>query len=847
MDSSVNRFLIPAKKFRHKKHIPNNLFIHLFVTFLIFNSITFAQFNRVNYKILGITVEGNKTADANTIIANSGLKEGGELEIPGDATNNAIKRLWGLGIFEDVQILIDKKIDTGVFLLIKVKEFQRMEKVIFRGNDEIDEEDITKEISFISGQTLKPQEIKRIITKVKELYIDDGYLNAIITPQKFSFQKADTTDEEIIVTWVNINNPNDIEETIYEYSPERRSNIISRIKERLLLVLDVEEGDEVIIQRISFNGNEAFEDDDLRSELEETVQDAWWRFWSSANFKKEDFVEDKKLLTTFYQKNGYRDFEILDDSIKLSDDKKFMDIALNVYEGPQYKIRNIEWIGNTVYPSAILTERLGFQKGDIYNLELFNQNLSGNQAQTDVASLYLDNGYLTYRQEATENKVAEDSIDISIKVSENNQFRIGKVEINGNDRTKDKVIRRELYTIPGDYFRRSNIFRSIQQLANLNYFNVEKLYQKGVDYRPATDSIVNLLYNVEEKSSDFINASVGYSESYGFSGSVGVTLTNFSITEPFQLGGGQIVNFSWQFGVGNYYRTFTLGFTEPWFMDTPTSLGFDLFDTRQQYIYYLRQSGISLRAGRRLTWPDDRFYIQGLLRFQYNDVIDGRSYYAEGISRQYTGGINISRNDIDNPIFPSIGSKFLLSGELSGGPILPGDVDYYKIEFSADWYRRLFNSNRLTFYSNIDIGYIHEIVEGTTIQPFEFFYMGGNGLVIATTPLRGYADRSVGPQSSTGLTIGGRVKTKYTAEIRAALTLEPMPIYVLAFAEAGNTFEDLPTADLFNLRKSAGIGARILINPIGLIGFDYGYGFDRKAVDGEDPKWEFHFQFGKGF
>ncbi|MBK8945564.1 MAG: outer membrane protein assembly factor BamA [Ignavibacteriae bacterium] len=797
--------------------------------------------------MLGITVEGNKTADANTIIANSGLKEGGELEIPGDATNNAIKRLWGLGIFEDVQILIDKKIDTGVFLLIKVKEFQRMEKVIFRGNDEIDEEDITKEISFISGQTLKPQEIKRIITKVKELYIDDGYLNAIITPQKFSFQKADTTDEEIIVTWVNINNPNDIEETIYEYSPERRSNIISRIKERLLLVLDVEEGDEVIIQRISFNGNEAFEDDDLRSELEETVQDAWWRFWSSANFKKEDFVEDKKLLTTFYQKNGYRDFEILDDSIKLSDDKKFMDIALNVYEGPQYKIRNIEWIGNTVYPSAILTERLGFQKGDIYNLELFNQNLSGNQAQTDVASLYLDNGYLTYRQEATENKVAEDSIDISIKVSENNQFRIGKVEINGNDRTKDKVIRRELYTIPGDYFRRSNIFRSIQQLANLNYFNVEKLYQKGVDYRPATDSIVNLLYNVEEKSSDFINASVGYSESYGFSGSVGVTLTNFSITEPFQLGGGQIVNFSWQFGVGNYYRTFTLGFTEPWFMDTPTSLGFDLFDTRQQYIYYLRQSGISLRAGRRLTWPDDRFYIQGLLRFQYNDVIDGRSYYAEGISRQYTGGINISRNDIDNPIFPSIGSKFLLSGELSGGPILPGDVDYYKIEFSADWYRRLFNSNRLTFYSNIDIGYIHEIVEGTTIQPFEFFYMGGNGLVIATTPLRGYADRSVGPQSSTGLTIGGRVKTKYTAEIRAALTLEPMPIYVLAFAEAGNTFEDLPTADLFNLRKSAGIGARILINPIGLIGFDYGYGFDRKAVDGEDPKWEFHFQFGKGF
>ncbi|MCB0746321.1 MAG: outer membrane protein assembly factor BamA [Ignavibacteriae bacterium] len=822
------------------------MFKFLFISLLVLSSNQFAQVNRANYKILGITVEGNKTADANTIIANSGLKEGGELEIPGDATNNAIKRLWGLGIFEDIQILVDKKIDNGIFLLIKVKEFQRMEKAIVRGNDELDEDDILKKISFVSGQTLKSQEIKRITTEVKDLYIDDGYLNAQITPLKFSFVKADTSDDEITVTWVDNNNPDDEETTTYEYDADRKSNIVNRIKDRLLLVLDIEEGDEVIVKSISFEGNNAFEDDDLRSELDETVQDTWWRFWKSANYKKEDYEKDKDLLKTFYQKNGYRDFEVLSDSITLSDDKKFMDITLNVFEGPQYKIRNITWEGNTVYPDEALTERLGFRKGDIYNYELFTQNLYGNQAQNDVSSLYLDNGYLTYRQDATEQKVGKDSMDVSIKVIENSQFRIGKVEIQGNDRTKDKVIRRELYTIPGDYFRRSNIFRSIQQLANIQYFNVEKLYQKGVDYRPANDSIVNLIYNVEEKSSDFINASVGYSGSYGFSGAIGVTLSNFSISEPFQLGGGQIVNFNWQFGVGNFYRTFSLGFTEPWFLDTPTSLGFDIFDTRQQYIYYLSQTGITLRAGRRLTWPDDRFYLQGLLRFQYNDVIDGRSYYAEGISRQFTGGLTISRNDIDNPIFPSTGSKFLLTGELSGGPFLPGDVDYYKMEFKADWYRRLFNSNRLTFYSSVDLGYIHELVKGTQIQPFEFFYMGGNGLVIATTPLRGYADRSVGPEKL-GVTIGGRVKVKYTAEIRAALTLEPMPIYFLVFAEAGNTFENLPTADLFDLRKSAGVGARILINPIGLIGFDYGYGFDRKAVDGNDPQWEFHFQFGKGF
>jgi len=820
---------------------------YIFLVLLFVNSNLFSQLNRANYNILGISVEGNKTADANTIIANSGLILGKEIEIPGDATNNAIKRLWTLGIFEDVQIIIDKKVNNGVFLLIKVRELSRMEKAIIRGNDELDEEDLLKEISFVSGQTLKPQEVRKFVSKIEDLYEEDGFLNVNIISRKFAFSKADTSDDEITVTWQNIDDPDDEEETIYDYDPDVRSNIIRRVKDRLLLVLDIEEGEEVIIRSIKFNGNEAFDDEDLRSELDETTQDAWWRFWSSANFKKEDFETDKDLLKTYYHRDGYRDFEVLSDSIQLSEDKTLMDITLTVYEGPQYKIRNIHWIGNTVYPSGVLTERLGFAKGDIYNYELFSQNLNGNQAQTDVASLFLDNGYLTFRQEATESKVDEDSIDISIKITENSQFKIGKVEINGNDRTKDKVIRRDLFTVPGDYFRRSNIFRSIQQLANLNYFSVEKLYENGVDYRPANDSIVNLLYNVEEKSSDFINASVGYSGSYGFSGSIGLTLTNFSITEPFQLGGGQIINFSWQFGVGNFYRTFTFGFTEPWFLDSPTSLGFDIFDTRQQYIYDLHQSGITLRAGRRLKWPDDRFYLQGLFRFQYNDVINGRNYYSEGISRQFTAGLTISRNDIDNPIFPSVGSKINLSGELSGGPFLPGDVDYYKIEFKTELYRRLFNSNRLTFYTGIDLGYIHEIVRGTTIQPFEFFYMGGNGLVIATTPLRGYADRSVGPRSPLGLTIGGRVMTKFTAEIRAALTLEPMPIYILAFAEAGNTFETLPTADLFNLKKSAGIGARILINPIGLIGFDYGYGFDRLSVDGQLPKWEFHFQFGKGF
>jgi outer membrane protein insertion porin family len=391
------------------------------------------------------------------------------------------------------------------------------------------------------------------------------------------------------------------------------------------------------------------------------------------------------------------------------------------------------------------------------------------------------------------------------------------------------------------------LFRSVQNLANLQYFNVEKLYgPDGILTKLSSDSTVDVGFNVEEKSSDYLNASVGYSGSFGFSGAIGVTLTNFSIAEPFRLGGGQILSFNWQFGVGSLYRTFTLGFTEPWLFDTPTSVGAEVFDTRQQYIYDLRQSGGTVRVGRRLKWPDDFFYVQGRVKYQYNNVINGQGYYKEGKFNQLSLGALITRKDIDNPIFPSSGSSITLDAELSGGP-LPGDVDYLKIGFTTEWYRRLFNSNKLTLYTTTDFGFIDEIVPGTNIQPFEFYYMGGNGLVIATTSLRGYDDRTVGPKNAAGYVIGGRVMAKVGAELRYAVTLDPMPLYLIAFAEAGNVFENFQQTDIFDLRRSVGIGARIMINPIGLIGFDLGYGFDRKIVDGKDPGWLFHFQFGKGF
>jgi len=825
---------------------PKMLLTILFACLFMVSS--FPQGAQKSYKILGISVEGNKSADAATIIANSGLKVGSEIQVPGDQTLSAIRQLWTLNIFSDVQILIEREITEGIFLLIKVEEYPRLERVVIEGNDEIDTEDIEKKITFLRGTVISPQSIAKLKIRIKDLYDEEGYLNTVIKDYIYEFVTADTVDEDITVIWRNKKDFSD--EYRLKYRPGERiyTNLIDRIKDRVLLKLTIEEGNEATVRKIEFTGNTVFEDDELAGVMDETSVKRWWKFWSSASFKPKEFEKDKKLIVDFYKKNGYRDAEVLGDSLDLYNNNEDLRIIINVYEGPQYKIRNITWEGNTVYPDFLLKERLDFANGDVYDYEKFQRNLRGNEAQTDISALYLDNGYLTFNAQAEEKRVAEDSVDIHIRIEERNQFRISRVDITGNTKTKDKVIRRELYTIPGDYFNRAFLFRSVQQLANLQYFSVEKLYGPGgIDTKLESDSTVAIIFGVEEKSSDYLNASVGYSGSFGFSGSIGVTLTNFSITEPFSLGGGQILNFNWQFGFGNIYRTFTIGFTEPWMFDTPTSVGVDLFDTRQQYVYDLRQTGATLRVGRRLRWPDDFFFVQGRLRYQYNNVLQGQNFYKEGVTHQYTLGVTLSRRNIDNPIFPSQGSAFTLDMEMSGGPFLPGDVDYLKNAFKAEWYKRLFNTNRLVFYTVADFGYIDEIVKGTPIQPFEFFYMGGNGLVIATVPLRGYPDRSVGPRNQFGQVIGGRVFSKIGAEIRFAVTLEPIPLYLLTFAEAGNVFESFDKTDIFDMRRSAGVGARILINPIGLIGFDFGYGFDRKIIDGRNPEWLFHFQFGRGF
>jgi outer membrane protein insertion porin family len=780
----------------------------LFLSICLFVSVGIGQTQPKQdvLKILGISVEGQRAGDPNAIIANTGLQVGDEITIPGDQSRQAVQRLYNLRLFGDVKIYIDRRIGDGVYLLIRVKENPRMDRVEITGNDDLSESDITKKINLVKGQIVTPEDLAEVVRILKHEYDADGYLNAVVKP---SLVPASDSSNKVIVK------------------------------------LDIDEGQKVKVDYIYFHGNKKYDNGDLKSEMKETNERKWWKFWQTNKFDKKKYEEDKGLIVAFYQKNGYRDAQVLRDSIQYDKSKRYLTINIDVYEGPQYRVRNIVWEGNAVYPAAILTERLAFRKGDIYDKDRFEKNLRRNEDENDVTSLYSDNGYLWFQAEPEEKVVDGDSLDITIHIREHNQFKIGRVNITGNTKTYEKVIRRVLLSKPGDYFSRQRIISSVRELSQLNYFNPEKIKP---DVRPVDDKTVDLEYAVEEKSSDTFNMSVGYSGSYGFSGGLGVTFNNFSITEPLRGGGGQSFSFDWQFGVSSYYRTFSIGYQEPWMFDTPTSFGVNLYDTHQSYYYDLSYRGISLSIGRRFSWPDMYFRGDWSLRVQQNEYYPLSSsssyyttYYTEGKTSQVGFKQTISRNSLDSPIFPTTGSSFAWSTEIDG----LGTAQFHKHLFDAEWYLPLSHSSPLTILVSSSFGMIFGFKEDSYVPALDRFYMGGTGLgQIAVIPLRGYDDNSIGPYEGEA---GGKAMIKHSVELRYALTLNPMPVYTILFAEGGNVWLTTKVQNPMDLRRSAGFGLRLLVQSIGLVGFDYAYGFDPSTPGSEAPGWHFHFQFGKSF
>ena len=778
------------------------------VLFLFFALIFTIQFNVSaqdgprTYKILSINAEGNKFYDSRIIISNSGLKVGDEIMIPSEATQAAIMNLWNMKLFSDVEISVDKKVGDGAYLVIKVKELPKLDNIKFSGNDEFSDKDLEEKIPLETGQVITPQTVKDIEYNITKLYETEGYPLATVKVDQF------------------VNSYNEAQ-----------------------LRVKISEGKKISVRHIRFAGNSRISSGDLKGAMEETSERKWWKFWDKARFNRNDYEKDKEYIIDYYKQNGFKDATIIEDKLDYKNNKEDVDILIKVAEGPKYKIGNITFEGNTVYKDSVLIEKLDMKRGDVFNYMKFNQNLRGNESQSDIASLYLDNGYLGFNADVDETVKENNYVDLKINISENRQYRVGLISFSGNSKTQDKVIRRELFTLPGQYFNKTAMVRSMQQISQLNYFNPEAL---NYDFVQRNDSTVDLVYLVEERSSDQLNASVGYSQTFGFSGSLGLTFNNFDILDPLSGGAGQILSLQWDFGTEGTYRTFRIGFTEPWLFNTPTSAGIDLYDTKQNYTYEIQETGSTLNIGRRFRFPDDYFRGDWFLKFQRTNVINGAGIYETGLRTQISIGQVISRNSTNSPIFPSVGSKISLSAEIAGANII-GTTNFYKLGFKSEAYKSLDNAGKLVLASLFDIESISSLSSDNYVPPNELFFMGGSGLSYNTVALRGYDDRSVGPVNSIRSPVGGRFMMKYGVELRYSLSQDPIPIFLTMFAEAGNLWSSFKTADIFDLKRSVGFGARLMLPAVGIIGFDLGYGFDRKVVDNEDPSWLFHFQFGRGF
>jgi len=571
-------------------------------------------------------------------------------------------------------------------------------------------------------------------------------------------------------------------------------------------------------------------------------------------YEESKYDEDKANLRSFYRNEGYRDFEIISDSIGYTPDKKRMQITVNVYEGPRYKYRNIKFSGNTFFTTEQLHQLLNIKPGDYYNDELLQKAIYDR-----ITGVYMDRGYLFSQIVPMEVPVGENELDITFDITENSIVKIDQININGNTKTNENVVRRELRMFPGDIFSRDALMRSQNEVYMLNYFaNVVP------DVIPVSDDAVNVELTVEEKSADQANLSFSISQVYGLVGGGGFQFNNFR-------GRGQQLAISYQQGTtysvystsATPYKSISLSFTDPWIFDTPNLVGASVTYTERgsststyYYPYDLTLYGGSLRWGRRLRWPDNYFRVSwsyGAYKKQYSNIDD--NYLAEVLEgKKHTTSIGltqvISRDSRDRPEFPTIGSVFNWTANLTGG-FLGGTEHYAKNTFSLEYF--LPTIWKLVLYNHVEFGVIRKLKSGSIIPPDERFIMGGSGMIYGTA-LRGYDDNEVGPKynySGYYYPYGGETMLRYTLEYRVPISSNPT-IYALLFAEAGNVWKYVSDTDPFDLKRSVGVGVRFYMPALGLLGIDFGYGFDDIDPEGstgygKPEGWKTHFIFGTAY
>jgi outer membrane protein insertion porin family len=799
------------------------------------------------YEIGGITLEGAENFDSRVVLLVAGLQVGDRVKIPGDKISTAIDNLWKQGMFEDVQIRVTRIQGNIAFLKIALKERPRMLNFAFKGAKKGEDKKLREEINIKTGDVVTENMLRTSSNKIKTFYIDKGFTRVEVVP---TTEVADSLG-------------------------------------RLTVTFNIKRGNKVKIDSLIFVGNKEVSSSTLKGKMQHT-RDVnfrkslrFWKkvFWKKSRYIESDFREDLEKVIAYYNEEGYRDARIVSDTVievpqevHGNKDQDRIKVKVVLHEGHKFFFRNITFSGNTVYSDEVLRRSLRINKGDPYNKQLLEENLTYNPSGTDITSLYMDNGYLFFRATPVEVAVQNDSIDIEIRIVEGKQARIRNVWIEGNTITNDKVIMRELHTRPGDLFSREAVLRSRRELLTLKFFKEESVIPEP---RPnQEDGTVDIVYKVEEGSTSQLNLQGGYGAGM-FIGQIGIQLNNFSLRNifnkdawaPLPAGDGQKLGLNATTNGSSYY-SLSLSFTEPWLggrraqslsgqiYHNYMSNGLWVRSTDEDF-YSLQITGAGVSLSKRLKWPDDYFIISHGLAYKhytlhnYNNLALG--LFSDGTANDISYALTLSRNSFDSPFYTRSGSEISVSAYFtppfslfSGKDYSTASaeekykwVEYYKVNLRGAWYLNLVGdvvlSTRFRFgwmgYYNKDIG----------LSPFGRYFLGGDGLSSwvldgrEVIPLRGYENNSLSPDG------GGSVFDRFTIELRQSIIESgTATIWLLGFIEGGNCWTDLSEFQPFKMYNSAGLGVRLYLPMLGLIGVDWGYGFD-----GNTGGSHFHFSIGQ--
>lgn len=771
------------------------------------------------YELGPIRVEGADNFDHQAIQLIAGLRQGQSILIPGDKISKAIKNLWNEGLFSDVQIYADKEVAGVVYLVIAVTPRPKLSRFKFKGINKRDADKIREEISLFSGKTINENLLFSTQSKIRGYFREKGYYSVKVDIQRLPDSLMNNSE---------------------------------------IFLIDIDRGKKVGIGKLIIEGNESIPSWKLRMAMKDTKRKSILRIFKRSKFSVSAYERDKLALIAKFNAIGLRDAAISFDTVYQYDEKN-LHIKIVVEEGGKYYFGNIEWLGNTKFRSSYLDTVLGVKYGDVYNKTLLDQRLNMSQDGRDISSLYMDRGYLFFQVNAVEKNVNDHHISYQIRIIEGKEARVKNIIIKGNTKTNEHVIRREIRTKPGDLFNRNDIIRTQRELAQLGYFN-EQAFQINPLPNPQ-EGTVDIEYVVEEKSSDQIELSGGYGAGR-IIGTLGLTFNNFSLKNtfngaawsPLPSGDGQRLSIRGQTN-GKFYQGYNFSFTEPWLGGKkPNSLSFWLNHTSYSPNGYSKRNvnyqgvgitGVGLGLGRRKKIPDDYFSAYYEIAYQYYDVgnyeifQDLKTGYSNDISFKYV----LQRNSVNVPIYPSEGSNLTFSAK-SSLPYSYFDnksdysnqtaqerykyLEYYKLKFTGEWYFPLTSDKKLVLMPRIGFGFMGAYTKSKGLSPFERYSMGGSGLTGVNSfggreiiSMRGYEDNSMSSNE------GDPIVAKYTMELRYPISLNPQAtFYLLAFGEAGNTYPTIGKFNPFNVKRSAGVGIRVFLPMFGMLGLDYGWGFD---------------------